>query len=81
MRKVFNQATVACLTVMFSYDCFKVAFPTALTLGSVYFIINHGLAVVYGEFSSARIIPAILQYFIPYCVCAYGYAQKQSTNF
>lgn len=81
MRKIFNQATVACLTVMFSAQCFNVAFPLALRLGTVYFILNHGLAVVHGEFTSARLIPAILQYVIPYCVCAYGYAKKQLTNF
>ncbi|AFY92011.1 nitrate/nitrite transporter NrtS [Chamaesiphon minutus] len=45
---------------------------TALLVGSLLFIINHGLALLRGEMTSERWISVVITYLMPYLVNVYG---------
>jgi hypothetical protein len=45
---------------------------TALVVGSLLFIINHGLALSRGEMTSDRWISVAITYLMPYLVNVYG---------
>lgn len=62
---------------MWNIECVKVSLRSALVLGTVYFMLNHSVALFTGNFTKARIIPAVLQYVIPYLVCSYGYINNE----
>jgi len=44
----------------------------ALVVGTIYFAINHGPALVRGEMTRDRWISVFLTYLVPYCVNVYG---------
>ena len=45
---------------------------TALVVGSLLFIINHGLALSRGEMTSERWVSVAITYLMPYLVNVYG---------
>jgi len=56
---------------------------TALLVGSLLFLINHGLALLRGEMTHERWISAAMTYVMPYLVNVYGqysYRRKLATN-
>ena len=44
------------------------AFLTALVVGSILIAINHGAAILNGEFTRVRLIQAVLTVLVPYAV-------------
>ena len=48
------------------------AFKVALIVGSILFIINHGIAVIEGKMTQQLIISGIITYFVPYCINIHG---------
>jgi hypothetical protein len=61
---------------------------TALVVGSLLFIINHGLALSRGEMTSDRWISVAITYLMPYLVNVYGqfsyrrkFALRQNNEF
>lgn len=54
---------------------YKMAMPAikvALVVGSLLFIINHGMALVNGQMTSGRWLSAFLSYIVPYMVSMHG---------
>ncbi|NJR31770.1 MAG: nitrate/nitrite transporter NrtS [Chamaesiphon sp. CSU_1_12] len=47
-------------------------FKTALVVGSLLFVINHGLALSRGEMTGERWISVAITYLMPYLVNVYG---------
>ena len=53
------------------------AIQVALVVGTLLFIINHGVAVAKGKMTRQRWLSAVLTYVVPYCVNIHGqYTQK-----
>ena len=50
---------------------------TAVFVGSLLFLVNHGLAFVRGEMTSERWISVILTYIMPYLVNVHGQHSSQ----
>ncbi len=48
---------------------------TALVVGTLLALINHGLDFLSGEFSPRWIIPMLLTYLVPFSVATYGQVQ------
>lgn len=48
------------------------ALRVALVVGSIYFVINHGSAVLEGTMTSSRWVSVVLSYCVPYCVNIHG---------
>ena len=48
---------------------------TALVVGSVLGIINHGWALVTGHFTANELLPLLITYLVPFSVTTYGQIQ------
>jgi len=57
---------------LFDRDFIPTGLRTSLVVGSLLFVINHGLALLRGEMSHERWISVILTYVMPYLVSVYG---------
>jgi len=58
-------------------------FKTAIFVGSLLFLINHGPALLRGEMTGERLISTAVTYTMPYLVNVYGqysYRRKLTTN-
>ncbi|MEB3226576.1 MAG: nitrate/nitrite transporter NrtS [Synechococcus sp.] len=53
------------------------AFRVALFVGSLYFLINHGNAVLDGTMTRGRWVSVLLSYCVPYCVNIHGQLASQ----
>ena len=60
------------LASLFDPEFVSTGLKTALVVGSLLFIINHGLALSRGEMTSDRWISVALTYLMPYLVNVYG---------
>lgn len=60
------------LISLFDRDLIPTGLRTALVVGSLLFVINHGMALLRGEMSQERWISVILTYVMPYLVSVYG---------
>lgn len=68
---------------LFDPEFIATGLKTAVFVGSLLFIINHGLALLRGEMSRERWFSAIATYAMPYLVNVYGqysYRRKLSTQ-
>ncbi|MGH2509764.1 MAG: nitrate/nitrite transporter NrtS [Ktedonobacteraceae bacterium] len=48
---------------------------TALVVGSILGLINHGPALLTGHFTADQLAPLLLTYFVPFSVATYGQIQ------
>ena len=48
------------------------AIKVSLVVGSLLFMINHGIALIKGEMNRDRALSACLTYLVPYCVNIHG---------
>lgn len=48
---------------------------TALVVGTILAIINHGLDILSGQFSPRWIVPMLITYLVPFCVATFGQVQ------
>ncbi|MCY7368280.1 MAG: nitrate/nitrite transporter NrtS [Chamaesiphon sp.] len=76
------------LTSLVDPEFMSTGLKTALVVGSLLFIINHGLALSRGEMTSDRWISVAITYLMPYLVNVYGqysyrrkFALRQSPEF
>lgn len=60
------------LTLALRADVVRGAFKTALLVGSVLVVINHGDALLEGDLSPVRLAKMLLTYLVPYCVSTYA---------
>jgi hypothetical protein len=51
------------------------ALKTALVVGTILALINHGQHLFTGQFSGSWVIPALLTYLVPFTVATYGQMQ------
>lgn len=68
---------------LFDAEFISTGIRTALLVGSLLFIINHGPALLRGEMSRERWISALVTYAMPYLVNVYGqysYRRRASTE-
>lgn len=71
------------LVSLFDPEFVPTGLKTALVVGSLLFIINHGLALSRGEMTTDRWISVFITYLMPYLVSVYGqysYRRKFTTN-
>jgi hypothetical protein len=71
------------LVSLFDPEFVSTGLKTALVVGSILFIINHGLALSRGEMTTDRWISVLITYLMPYLVSVYGqysYRSKFVTN-
>ena len=64
------------LKYFFKSDWAPSALKVALIVGSVLFVINHGMAVYENKMTGARWASAVLTYLVPYCVYIIGKASN-----
>jgi hypothetical protein len=57
---------------LFDPEFLATGLKTALVVGSLLFVINHGLAVSRGEMTPDRWISVVITYLMPYLVSVYG---------
>ena len=60
------------LVSLFDPEFMSTGLKTALVVGSLLFVINHGLALSRGEMTSERWISVAITYLMPYLVNVYG---------
>lgn len=48
---------------------------TALVIGTLLGLINHGQALVSGHFTWSDLVPLLVTYLVPFCVTTYGQVQ------
>ena len=60
------------LVSLFDPEFVSTGLKTALVVGSLLFIINHGLALSRGEMTTERWISVLITYLMPYLVNVYG---------
>lgn len=48
---------------------------TALVIGTILALINHGQQLLSGQFAPSWIVPMLLTYLVPFCVATYGQVQ------
>ncbi|MDZ7646540.1 MAG: nitrate/nitrite transporter NrtS [Cytophagales bacterium] len=48
------------------------ALKVALVVGSILFIINHGVSLYHGQMTTQRWVSALLSYLVPYLVSIHG---------
>jgi hypothetical protein len=53
------------------------ALRVALVIGSLLFIINHGVALWQGQMTRQRWLSGLLTYIVPYCVSVHGQYTNQ----
>ena len=60
----------------------RTALQVAIVVGSLLFIINHGVTVARGEMTQGRWVSALLSYCVPYAVSIHGQyiAQRKRSN-
>ena len=60
----------------------KLAIKLALCIGTLYFMINHGSALLAGTMTKQRWVSGLLTYAVPYCVNIHGQwiSSKQKTK-
>jgi hypothetical protein len=71
------------LASLFDPEFVSTGLKTALVVGSLLFIINHGLSLSRGEMTIDRWISVSITYLMPYLVSVYGqysYRRKFATN-
>jgi hypothetical protein len=71
------------LLSLFDPEFVSTGLKTALVVGSLLFVINHGLALSRGEMTIDRWISVSITYLMPYLVSVYGqysYRRKFTTN-
>jgi hypothetical protein len=56
-------------------DTLICSLKTALLVGSILGLINHGPALVTGHFTTAQLAPLLLTYLVPFSVATYGQIQ------
>lgn len=68
----------AYLLSLFDKEFISTGLKTALFVGTLLFLINHGVAFFRGEMTRDRWISAFLTYLMPYLVSVYGqYAYRR----
>lgn len=75
--------SVKYLVSLFDPEFISTGLKTALVVGSLLFIINHGLALSRGEMTTDRWISVLITYLMPYLVSVYGqysYRRKFATK-
>ena len=60
------------LTLATRRDVVARALKTALLVGSILIVINHGDALLAGDVGAARIVKILLTFLVPYCVSTYA---------
>jgi hypothetical protein len=60
------------LVSLFDPEFVPTGLKTALVVGSLLFVINHGLALSRGEMTADRWISVVITYLMPYLVSVYG---------
>lgn len=73
----------AYISSLFDKEFMLTGFKTAIVVGSLLFLINHGAAFWRGEMNRERWVSVFLTYLMPYLVNVYGqyaYRRKLSTN-
>ncbi|MBD2207156.1 nitrate/nitrite transporter NrtS [Calothrix sp. FACHB-1219] len=60
-----------CLSLI-DKELMPTAFKTAVVVGSILFVLNHGSATLKGQMSRERWISAALTYIVPYMVNIHG---------
>lgn len=56
-------------------DTLARSIKTALVIGTILAIINHGQDFLSGQFSPRWIVPMLITYLVPFCVATYGQVQ------
>lgn len=65
----------AILTYGLERDTLLRSLKTALLVGSILGLINHGPALLTGHFTMDHLAPLLLTYLVPYAVATYGQIQ------
>lgn len=66
---------------LFDAEFIPTGLKTAVFVGSLLFLINHGSAFFRGEMTQERWISVLLTYMMPYLVNVYGqYSYRRKTN-
>lgn len=65
----------ALLTYIFERDTILRSIKTALVVGSILALINHGQALLSGHFAPDWVIPMLITYLVPFSVATYGQVQ------
>jgi hypothetical protein len=60
------------LRSLFDPEFVPTGLKTALIVGSILFVINHGLALARGEMTAERWVSVSITYLMPYLVSVYG---------
>ncbi|MBA2286839.1 MAG: nitrate/nitrite transporter NrtS [Ktedonobacteraceae bacterium] len=58
-------------------DTLRRSVKTALVVGSILALINHGQQFLSGQFSASWIIPMLVTYLVPFSVATYGQVQAK----
>ncbi len=58
-------------------DTLRRSVKTALVVGSILALINHGQQFLSGQFSASWLIPMLVTYFVPFSVATYGQVQAK----
>ena len=66
--KIINEYVVS----LFDKEFISTGLRTALFVGSLLFLINHGLAFLRGQMNFERWISVLMTYLMPYLVNVYG---------
>lgn len=78
MRVLFT-AKLASLRTFFAYcierDTLLRSIKTALVVGTILALINHGQDLLAGQFSWRWVIPMLITYLVPFSVATYGQVQ------
>lgn len=61
-------------------DYAQTALRVALIVGSLLFVINHGIALLQGQMTQARWFSGLLTYLVPYFVSVHGQYTNQRTQ-
>ena len=78
MRVLLNAKLVG-LRTFFAYcierDTLQRSIKTALVVGTILALINHGQELLAEQFSWRWVIPMLITYFVPFSVATYGQVQ------
>lgn len=56
-------------------DTIICSFRAALIIGTLLGLINHGQALLSGQFTPSELVPLLVTYLVPFCVTTYGQVQ------
>jgi hypothetical protein len=77
--RILLTAKLASLRTFFSYctehDTLLRSIKTALLVGTILALINHGQELLAGQFSWRWVIPMLITYLVPFSVATYGQVQ------